>query len=334
MEKVYCDSCKKYSIYTTEERIISEFKGYPVHVTEHVGLCSSCGETLYVPALEEQNFRVLYDAYRNAANIVSADAIVALREKYQLSQRELTAILNWGKMTINRYERGAVPSQGHSDYLQLLIANEHEFRKKVEDAYAQKRIKERTVEKVASRALPAGLAAVRRFTIERLTHPESEFNGFRKFDIERTIHLIGYLADRVLLLKTSMNKFLWYIDFLCFKEHQRSITGLQYMRYTHGPIIENFTYEELLVYFEETFEKEDIEEGEWLRTAIHSKKNYDLSLFKEREQIIIDRVIEKFATKSVSEITTLSHQERAWQELGNRALISYDRWAPELRVIF
>ncbi|HZJ88131.1 MAG TPA: type II toxin-antitoxin system antitoxin SocA domain-containing protein, partial [Sphaerochaeta sp.] len=62
--------------------------------------------------------------------------------------------------------------------------------------------------------------------------------------------------------------------------------------------------------------------------------NYDLSLFKEREQIIIDRVIEKFATKSVSEITTLSHQERAWQELGNRALISYDRWAPELRVIF
>ena len=49
-----------------------------------------------------------------------------LREKYDISQRELTSILGFGKMTINRYERGGIPTKSQSDYIRVLIENENE----------------------------------------------------------------------------------------------------------------------------------------------------------------------------------------------------------------
>ena len=56
--------------------------------------------------------------------IHEAESIIdeSLRNKYDISQRELTAILDFGKMTINRYENGSLPSKSHSDYLRLIFA--------------------------------------------------------------------------------------------------------------------------------------------------------------------------------------------------------------------
>ena len=44
-----------------------------------------------------------YTKYIKKANIIKAEDIVKLREKYDISQREFTSILELGKMTINRY---------------------------------------------------------------------------------------------------------------------------------------------------------------------------------------------------------------------------------------
>ena len=46
-------------------------------------------------------------------------------------------------MTINRYERGSLPNQSHSEILKLIINNESYFRGKVEDAYNMERITEK-----------------------------------------------------------------------------------------------------------------------------------------------------------------------------------------------
>ena len=69
--------------------------------------------------------------------IVAIGLTKEFREKYNISQRELTAILGWGKMTINRYERGGVPTKSQSDYIRLLIENESKFIEKVKEAYNQ-----------------------------------------------------------------------------------------------------------------------------------------------------------------------------------------------------
>ena len=54
---------------------------------------------LYNYPIEEKNNERIYELYREKANIIKPQDIIDLREKYDISQRELTAILGFGKMT-------------------------------------------------------------------------------------------------------------------------------------------------------------------------------------------------------------------------------------------
>ena len=62
--------------------------------------------------------------YSLNADIIKPSDIIDFRNKYGLSQRELTSILSFGKMTINRYENGYIPTKTQSDYIKMLINNE------------------------------------------------------------------------------------------------------------------------------------------------------------------------------------------------------------------
>lgn len=54
-------------------------------------------------------------------------------------------------MTINRYEKGYIPSKSQSDYLKLLLKDEKEFFNKVMEAFGEKRINEKTFSKIKSK---------------------------------------------------------------------------------------------------------------------------------------------------------------------------------------
>ncbi len=153
MKKTYCDNCAKDVNYSIIKNVIKEFKGYEVNVLEKIGVCAQCQNNLYVTELETENFTRLYAKYRELAQIIGPDQLIDFREKYKLSQRELTSILNWGKMTINRYERGAMPSSSHNDLLKMLIVDESILKKKAEEAYQAGRITERTREKIKTNVL-------------------------------------------------------------------------------------------------------------------------------------------------------------------------------------
>lgn len=333
MKEVYCANCKERVNYSIRRDVIKEYKGYKVNVTERIGVCEVCQNDLYVPELESENFKDLYEKYRELADIISPEEIIEFRSKYDISQRELTSILNWGKMTINRYERGAVPSQSNNDLLKLMISNGGIFKEKVEEAFQCERITEKTYDKIQNGLKDSFKDAFKISTINFLTHKEDEYNGFRKFDIERLINLISYIADNVELYKTNLNKYLWFIDFQNFKENIRSVTGLRYMKYTYGPIIEEFKYEEILNYFDDKFYKEEYEDGRNMVTRIKSKGNYDLSIFKDEEIQVINSVINKLKEKNCKEVSDLSHEENGWIENNSRDLISYD-YAENLNVIF
>jgi len=152
MNKVYCPHCSKNLDYTIKEQEIETFKGFTVNIIENVPVCNLCSEEIFVEEIEKENLKRLYDQYRIAARIVSPEEIKMLREKYELSQRELVSILNWGKMTINRYENGSVPSMSHNDILKWLLNNPSLLIEKVKEAYKNKRINEKTYLKVIEKA--------------------------------------------------------------------------------------------------------------------------------------------------------------------------------------
>jgi len=148
-----------------------------------------------------------------------------------------------------------------------------------------------------------------------------------------TFNSHSYVADKVDLYKTSLNKYLWYIDLENFKRNVRSITGLRYMRYTYGPVIEEFKYEDILNLKNHLFYKEEIEEDCNTTMRIKSQGNYDLSLFKEEELQVINDVIDELRNKTCYEISNLSHKEDGWLQNKDRDLISYD-YADNLKIEF
>lgn len=336
MKSIFCTECNKNVDYSIRKNIIQEYKGQIVNVEENIAVCNECGKDIFVPDIENDNLKRLYAKYGELTGIISSEEIIKFREKYDLSQRDLVSLLGWGKMTINRYERGALPSKSHSDILKDIMSSEERFKQKVKEAYEALRITEKSYNKLTSCFQSSKKNIIKSLLEIELSHEEDILNGFRKFEIERVENLISYIADKVdNLYKTSLNKYLWFIDFENFKENVRSITGLRYVKQQYGPVIENKGYEEIINLLDDKFYKEETEDiyNNSTKAKIISKKNYDMSIYTQEEMDVIDAVIKKFKDISCSKISDESHKETGWIENDINNIISYD-YAEELKMEF
>lgn len=336
--KVYCPYCKKEVEYKIEKRELKEFRGIEVNTFENVAICNECNQDLYVNKIEDENNERIYKIYREKANIIKAEDIVKLREKYDISQRELTAILGFGKMTINRYERGGLPTKSQSDYIKLLIENEDEFIEKVKEAYENHNITEKTYKKIVAEGQEENISKkrvqenIRRYLKEVLNRKPDIYNGYKSLDLEKVENIISYIASKVKNLTiTSLNKYLWYIDMLSFNKRAVAITGLTYQNQKFGPTIVYKKYDELSL-LDDKYQREDIETENGNTTKIISNENFNLDKINDSEKEIIDTIIKLLKNKKVTDISEISHREDGWKKTKRLEKISFE-YAMNLNII-
>lgn len=336
--KVYCPYCKKEVEYKIEKRELKEFRGIEVNTFENVAICNECNQDLYVNKIEDKNNEKIYKIYREKANIIKAEDIVKLREKYDISQRELTAILGFGKMTINRYERGGLPTKSQSDYIKLLIENEDRFIEKVKEAYENNNITEKTYKKIVSEGQEENISKkrvqenIRRYLKEVLNRKPDIYNGYKSLDLEKVENIISYIASKVKNLTiTSLNKYLWYIDMLSFNKRAVAITGLTYQNQKFGPTIVYKKYDELSL-LDDKYQREDIETENGNTTKIISNENFNLDKINDSEKEIIDTIIKLLKNKKVTDISEMSHREDGWKKTKSLEKISFE-YAMNLNII-
>ena len=336
--KVYCPYCKKEVEYNIEKRDLKEFRGIEVNTFENVAICNECNQDLYVNKIEDENNERIYKIYREKANIIKAEDIVKFREKYDISQRELTAILGLGKMTINRYERGGLPTKSQSDYIKLLIENEDKFIEKVNEAYENNNITEKTYKKIVSEGQEENISKkrvqenIRRYLKEVLNRKPDIYNGYKSLDLEKVENIISYIASKVKNLTiTSLNKYLWYIDMLSFNKRSVAITGLTYQNQKFGPTIVYKKYDELSL-LDDKYQREDIETENGNTTKIISNENFNLDKINDSEKEIIDTIIKLLKNKKVTDISEMSHREDGWKKTKRLEKISFE-YAMNLNII-
>lgn len=336
--KVYCPYCKKEIEYKIEKRALKEFRGIEVNTFENVAICNECNQDLYVNKIEDENNERIYKIYREKANIIKAEDIVKLREKYDISQRELTSILGFGKMTINRYERGGLPTKAQSDYIKLLIENEDKFIKKVNEAYENNNITEKTYKKIVSEGQEENISKkrvqenIRRYLKEVLNRKPDIYNGYKSLDLEKVENIISYIASKVKNLTiTSLNKYLWYIDMLSFNKRAVAITGLTYQNQKFGPTIIDKKYDEISL-LDDKYIREDIETENGNTTKIISNNNFNLDKISSSEKEIIDTIIKLLKNKNVTDISKISHREDGWKKTKRFEKISFE-YAMNLKLI-
>ena len=336
--KVYCPYCKKEIEYKIEKRALKEFRGIEVNTFENVAICNECNQDLYVNKIEDENNERIYKIYREKANIIKAEDIVKLREKYDISQRELTSILGFGKMTINRYERGGLPTKAQSDYIKLLIENEDKFIKKVNEAYENNNITEKTYKKIVSEGQEENISKkrvqenIRRYLKEVLNRKPDIYNGYKSLDLEKVENIISYIASKVKNLTiTSLNKYLWYIDMLSFNKRAVAITGLTYQNQKFGPTIIDKKYDEISL-LDDKYIREDIETENGNTTKIISNNNFNLDKISSSEKEVIDTIIKLLKNKNVTDISKISHREDGWKKTKRFEKISFE-YAMNLKLI-
>lgn len=336
--RVYCPYCKKEVEYKIEKRELKEFRGIEVNTFENVAICNECNQDLYVNEIEDVNNERIYQIYREKANIIKAEDIIKLREKYDISQRELTSILGFGKMTINRYERGGLPTKSKSDYIKLLIENDDKFIEKVKEAYEKNNINEKTYNKIISKEVEKGISKkevqdnIRRYLKEVLNRKPDIYNGYKSLDLEKVENIISYIASKVKNLTiTSLNKYLWYIDMLSFNKRAVAITGLTYQNQKFGPTIVYKKYDELSL-LDDKYQREDIETENGNTTKIISNNNFNLDKISISEKEIIDTIIKLLKNKNVTDISEMSHREDGWKKTKRFEQISFE-YAMNLKLI-
>ena len=336
--RVYCPYCKKEVEYKIEKRELKEFRGIEVNTFENVAICNECNQDLYVNEIEDVNNERIYQIYREKANIIKAEDIIKLREKYDISQRELTSILGFGKMTINRYERGGLPTKSQSDYIKLLIENDDKFIEKVKESYEKNNINEKTYNKIISEEVEKDISKkevqdnIRRYLKSVLNRKPDIYNGYKSLDLEKVENIISYIASKVRNLTiTSLNKYLWYIDMLSFNERTVAITGLTYQNQRFGPTIVYKKYDELSL-LDDKYTREDIETENGNTTKIVSNNNFNFDKITSSEKEIIDTIIRLLKNKNVTDISEMSHREDGWKKTKRFEQISFE-YAMNLKLI-
>jgi hypothetical protein len=160
----------------------------------------------------------------------------------------------------------------------------------------------------------------------------SIYTGFQALNIDKLLNCILFFCKDG-LLKTKINKYLFYADFKHYKEYSLGITGVTYVHLPHGLVPDNYE-----VYLS-AFIKEgylDIEEiyysdPNMVGENYISKAKSVLTDFSDSEIKILSTIKEHFKSFTAKSIRDYSHEEKAYKETSDQESISYE-YAEYLRI--
>lgn len=238
------------------------FKGVDIAIEVDAYICPECGlETGTIESAGDLQIAIA-DAYRAKQGLLSSIEIKELRKSQNLTQRQLAEIMNIGIASIKRWETGTVQSASMDHALRMQL---------------QCRIQ------------------------------ADNYSGNREISLPR-IKLVARKFEELLgkkLLKKGdkflfLAKYLWYADFLCFRQIGRSVTGASYAAITYGPQLNN--YRDLI-------------------DPIKISNENEAEPLSDDEIRVLKKVAKKFPEEQM--IFDAAHREKIWIDSEIGALMPY-----------
>lgn len=322
----FCDQCMQK--VDAEVRVFhgrQTMRGIELEVTETWPVCPICGNRIALGTYAQENDEQLYSAYRKYWMIPSGEEVRTQRESLGLSQQAFADLLGIGVASVQRYEKGSLPTEAHAALLKRIFDPVSQRELLDEAVLASPEVRDRIARSIDEASTPEQEAqSLSRRGLRMFVRTPGLLTGNVRFNADKLIALLAYLASHARgLYRTKLNKVLFYLDFSMFRDYGCGVTGLRYAHADYGPVPDNY---DMLVdaciatgplYFEEQESG-----GQILRTTIETPT---LDLFSDDEAGQIDRVI-RFANlfPTATALTEASHRERAWLETGSGQLIPYD----------
>lgn len=325
----HCEALRNVRVVHRQEEI--RVRKDAVTIQAEFYVCETCGGEFETSEQMEANLEAARNQYRTLHSIVSPREILALRERYDVSQKSFAKLLDIGDLTINGYEQGVLPSGAHNSLMKLATEPENFMR-----LYAQNKDKlsPRQRAKVDRRLREEEI----RLEAYRDIHDDKDdasivaetdliYHGRPCQDYSRILDVIQLLISysQAALYKMAVLKLLFYIDFCYYRRSGQSVTGWSYARLPHGPVPDD--YKDILHRGEKcgrfSLEPDDEERGEYMLLPDDFDIDRAEGDFSPSEIQIIKEVVAKLARKSASTLRSLTHEEEAWIQTPHAKRIPY-----------
>ncbi|MEJ5368925.1 MAG: type II TA system antitoxin MqsA family protein [Bryobacteraceae bacterium] len=114
-----CLDCGKGKMERRRAKVPHEIRGVRFEVEDTVSVCSHCGSISIPLAHADEHGRLVDEAYRRLAGILTAEEIKAARQRLRMSQRQFAEYLGVGEASVKRWETGVLPDKSSSDLIRL-----------------------------------------------------------------------------------------------------------------------------------------------------------------------------------------------------------------------
>lgn len=314
--------CEKHELWLVEEEENTRFKNEDLIYYPTYYYCEQTDEYYENEDLMKSNQLKLIDEYRKMKKLLTSQDIIKIREKYDISQKDLSKLLGLSPTTITRYENYQIQDKAYDEilrklsvdpqwFIDLLYKAENNFSASLYKKYFQRAkslIDEQLSMKVKNQIL---------FKYESI--PVEKYCGNKQIDIDKITDVINYICQKIdNLYKVKLMKLLWYCDSVSYKRYHYSITGLAYEAQKMGalPICHN----EIMLLPDICFEEIEFDTGYGYKFFV---KDHYKSKLDKKEKEIIDYVLDVCGQLSREEIVEKMHQEDAYILTQNKALIDY-----------
>ncbi len=325
--KKFCPFCMcEHEIRIVREREQTIFKGVEVEFDALYEYCENCDEYSSTEEMMTANDISMKNAYREKVGLLTGPEIIAIRNKYGISQSDLCTILGWGEKTITRYEGHQVQTAAHDSILRKIDIDPEWFLKLLDKA--ENRFSHEAFSKYRSKAAALFAENQDHYLRKSIEARYSQFEGNAEscggisLNLNKVIEVIRYLANSpkvTNLYKVKLMKMLWYSDFLCCKRHGVSLMGLVYTAKPLGAV--PIAHDSIIDLHGVSFEEVDFGNGTAYRFLPTSDTEYpDLS---EDDLSVLNTIIDFFGNSSKDQIVNAMHSEEAYIKTSPDAVISY-----------
>lgn len=274
---VFCAECRKdVKVITKEVLFKRTLKDNEYTFTGFEAYCGECGSPIYVPEIEDNNLKLLYDAYRKENDIIPLDEILAIPKKYAIGKRPLSLLLGWGEQTFTRYCNGDMPSKQYSDILRRLYN---------EPLYYNELLQNNKDRMKSNSSYEKSNIAVKNL----IGIPENS-------KIETVIGYLLYKCEDVTPL--ALQKLLYYVQGFYYAFNNVFIFEDDCEAWVHGPVYRK-------VYHKYSDYKYD---------SIDGADNFDETIFSVAEKAVIDGIVDNFSCYSGKVLERFTHSEQPWIE--------------------
>lgn len=289
-----------------------KFRGDEYEYIHTAYRCEDTGEEFTTAESDNAGFFQVTNQYRIKYGIPFTDEIIAIRERYGVSASKMSTILGIGTNQWRLYESGEVPSVSNGRMIRSIM-NPVVFLDLVDSA--RRIIGEKEHESIRKKVHSAideySGSRAELYECQRVfSLPRGSENGYSATLLTRLkAILLMVLQESGEVFCTKMNKLLFYIDFLSYRQRGMAMTGLGYRAIDFGPAPDR--WDRVFSEFDE-IQQVPRPMGEYEGTALVAGTMPEENILSNAEKDIIRAVCSRFKDYSSREISAISHEEPAW----------------------